>query len=230
MKALKKHKRDIIVRPHKDKFASGLGFYKLFWVFFVGCIIGVLIETLYCLIFGGMYEVRWGVIYGPFNPAYGFGAVVITIVLNKLTKVRDLWIFLVCSLLGGTYEYLCSLMQELIFGTVSWDYKDSQFNFGGRTSLLYTLCWGLLGLAWLRYIYPKLSGLIEKIPKKIGKSLTWILFIFMIFNMAISGIAIWRQAERKSGIPANSWVAQSIDKKYPDDFLKKIYPNMKWVK
>lgn len=225
-----KTRSDILVKPKRDTFASGLGFYKLFWVFFIGCIAGVLIETAYCLILGGAFEIRWGVIYGPFNPAYGIGAVVMTIVLSRLTKVRDLWIFLICTCIGGTYEYLCSLMQEIIFGTVSWDYNGTQINFGGRTNLLYAMCWGLLGLAWVRYVYPNLSDLIERIPKKIGKILTWILFVFMILNMAISGLAIWRQADRKVGVPSSTWLTQFLDETYPDEFLKKIYPNMKCVK
>ncbi|MDQ5983508.1 MAG: hypothetical protein RUMPE_00532 [Eubacteriales bacterium SKADARSKE-1] len=221
---------DIVVKPKRNGFAQELGFYKLFWVFFIGSIAGVLIETAYCLIWGNTFEIRWGVIYGPFNPVYGFGAVVITFVLSKLTKVRDLWIFLICMFVGGTYEYLCSLMQELVFGTISWDYNNTQFNFSGRTNLLYAMCWGLLGLAWVRYIYPKLSGLIEKIPLDIGKVLTWTFFVFMILNMTISGFAIWRQVDRKAGVPSSNWLTQFLDETYPDEFLKHIYPNMKCVK
>lgn len=49
-------------------------FYKLFWVFFIGCFAGVVLETIYCLIQRGHYESRVGLIYGPFNLVYGIGA------------------------------------------------------------------------------------------------------------------------------------------------------------
>ena len=55
-------------------FAQGMTFYKLFWVFFIGCFAGVVLETIYCLIQRGHYESRVGLIYGPFNLVYGVGA------------------------------------------------------------------------------------------------------------------------------------------------------------
>ena len=55
-------------------FAQGMTFYKLFWVFFIGCFAGVVLETIYCLIQRGHYESRVGLIYGPFNLVYGIGA------------------------------------------------------------------------------------------------------------------------------------------------------------
>ena len=66
-------------RVPKRPFAPGLGFYKIFWVFFLGCIIGVVVETLWCLATKFYIENRSGVIYGPFNPVYGVGAVVLTL-------------------------------------------------------------------------------------------------------------------------------------------------------
>ena len=54
-------------------FAQGMTFYKLFWVFFIGCFAGVVLETIYCLIQRGHYESRVGLIYGPFNLVYGIG-------------------------------------------------------------------------------------------------------------------------------------------------------------
>lgn len=58
------------VKPVKS-FAHGLNFYKLFWIFFVGCFLGVVIETLYCLVTRHRFESRQGLIYGPFNLVYG---------------------------------------------------------------------------------------------------------------------------------------------------------------
>lgn len=206
-------------------FAAGLNFYKLFWIFFIGCFVGVVVETLWCLATRHRLESRAGVIYGPFNPVYGFGAVLLTLCLHRLRKKRDLWIFLGSMVLGGAFEYVCSLVQELAFGTVSWEYSHTKFNIGGRTNLLYSFFWGVLGLVWVKDLYPFLSRMIEKIPKKPGKILTWALCVFMVFDMSISALASARQADRRKGIPADNIVTRLLDEHYPDEFMQKIYPN-----
>ncbi|ERK31342.1 putative ABC transporter permease [Clostridium intestinale] len=210
-------------------FASGLNCYKIFWIFFIGCILGVVIETIWCIITRFRIESRSGLIYGPFNLVYGFGAVIITLSLYWLYNKRDLWVFVGGMLVGGVYEYLCSWVQEKIFGTVSWEYSQMNFNLNGRISLLYCFFWGILALIWVKQIYPVLSNLIEKIPNRIGASLTWALFIFMIFNTGISGLVVERQTERREGIQAVSSLDKYLDKHYSDEVLKKIYPNMIYV-
>lgn len=214
----------------ENVFAYGLNFYKLFWIFLIGSFFGVVVETLWCTLVQHKFEIRWGLIYGPFNPIYGFGAVIMTVCLNKLSFLRDLWIFLICMFIGASFEYICSLFQEIAFNTVSWDYSVIDSNFSGRTSILFAFFWGVLGLVWVKDTYPRLSRLIEKIPKKIGTILTWILFVYMIFNMGISALAVWRQAQRADGIESDSAITTFLDQNYTDDFLKVMYPNMVVVK
>ena len=54
--------------PPAAGFATGLCFYKLFWIFLVGCVIGCLVEMLWCYLNEGFFESRQGLIYGPFFP------------------------------------------------------------------------------------------------------------------------------------------------------------------
>jgi len=76
-----------MVRAPKKSFASGTDFYKLFWVFMIGCFLGVVIETLFCLVLNGYIESRQGLVYGPFNPVYGFGAVLMTLVVFMILNM-----------------------------------------------------------------------------------------------------------------------------------------------
>lgn len=211
---------------NRRSFAQGMNFYKLFWVFFLGCFGGVVVETIWCLLTRHTFESRLGVIYGPFNPVYGFGALLLTICLRRLAGRRDLWIFLGSAIIGGAFEYLCSLLQEVAFGTVSWEYSHTQLNVGGRTNAMFAFFWGILGLLWVKDLYPLLSGWVEKIPNKIGAPLTWFLVVFMVLDMGISALAVGRQAQRREGIPATTAVARFLDQTYPDQFLEIIYPNM----
>lgn len=82
-------------------FAQGITFYKLFWVFFIGCFAGVVLETLYCLIQRGHYESRVGLIYGPFNLVYGIGALCLTGALYLLPQPRTH--LLVCRRFSGRF-------------------------------------------------------------------------------------------------------------------------------
>ncbi len=218
VKTYKNNKRQIKV----EKF----NYSKLFWIFFIGCFLGVILETLYCIIVRRHYESRVGVIYGPFNPIYGFGAVLLTICLRWLGSKRDLYILLGSAVIGGAFEYFCSFCQEHALGTVSWEYSHTQYNFNGRTNVLYLFFWGLLGLIWVRKIYPRLSSLIERIPTHIKNPLTIILSVFMLINMLLSVMALERQSRRRKGILPTNRVELFLDKHYPDDLLKEIYANM----
>lgn len=207
-------------------FAHGLNFYKLFWVFLIGCFLGVIIELIWCAVLYQKFESRAGLIYGPFNPVYGFGALVLSVGLHWLIKKRDLWVFLGSAVLGSAAEFACSWFQEMVFGSVSWQYDGTVLNLQGRINLLHGLLWGLLGLLWVKELYPRLSRLIEKIPNKIGVALTWTLAVLMAADIAISAMAVYRQSERREGVPARNAVAAFLDEHYPDEFLAKIYTNM----
>ena len=208
-------------------FAKGLNFYKLFWVFFLASFIGYMVEIIFCFITNGYVESRQGMIYGPFSQVYGFGAVMMVLFLHKLAQKGDRWVFIGSALVGGVFEAICSFIQESMFNSVSWNYTEQTFSFfGGRTSLLYMFFWGFLGVAFIREIYPRLSRFVERIPNKQGIILSWLLVAFISFDMLISAFAVHRWSERIRGIEPENRLETYLDEKYPDDFMKIIYPNM----
>ncbi len=207
----------------KEVFAKGICFEKIFWIFIIGCVFGCLVEVLNHFIHYGNFVSRSGLIYGPLNPVYGFGVVIFVLFLSKIKN--PILIFIGGMLLGGGFEYVCSFVQEKVFGTISWDYSHQLFNIGGRTSLKYMLIWGVLALIFMKFVYPILSNLIEKIPVKIGRILTVILVVFVIFDAVISIIACLRQSERAMGEEASNRVEVFLDKHYPDERLNKIFEN-----
>lgn len=215
------------VKNQVISFASGLNIYKVFWVFLLGCFIGDIYEVLLHFIKHGEIVTRQGVLYGPFNPVYGFGAVIFELAFYRVKNLKI--VFLASALLGGAFEYLCSFWQEKIFGTVSWDYSNHFMNFQGRTSLYVACFWGLCGVAFVMWFIPLFDKYIEKIPNKIGVPLSWILAIFMIVNMLLSAIAVYRYTERNQGIPAGNEVVEVIDKLYPDERVTRSYPNMMFL-
>ncbi len=211
---------------NEKPFAFGLNFNKLFWLFVIGCVFGTILETIWAFATLGVFEFRVGLVYGPFIPVYGGGAVLITVCLYKLYRAKDIVIYIASAIIGAAFEFFCSYFQELMFGTVSWDYSNTPFNIQGRTNLMFALIWGLLGLLWVRYLYPMCSKLIEKIPKKIGNLVTIGLVIFMVFDAFMTCAALYRADERSSDIPPSNVFEVYLDEHLDDEYLSTIFPHM----
>ena len=207
----------------KEVFARGICFKKIFLLFMIGCLIGCFMEMINHFLHYGNVVSRSGLIYGPLNPVYGFGIILFVLCLSKMEK--PVHIFILGMFLGGGFEYLCSLFQEKVFGTVSWDYSHQMFNIGGRTSLKYMIIWGFMALLVMKVIYPFLSNLIERVPVNFGNVLTMFLTLFMIFNVCISVMACLRQSERSLGLKASNGMEVFLDKHYPDERLNEIFEN-----
>ena len=104
-------------------------------------------------IFGWLYEVflevvvyKWGfsnrgVLFGPYCPVYGFGALafiftVYPIIKNKKGWKKWLWVpvvFLLCMLIATTIELVTSYICEWTMGSWPWQtYADYKINFQAR--------------------------------------------------------------------------------------------------
>lgn len=208
---------------------------KLFWIFIIVSIIGCAVETVVCILQKGHFEVRQGVIYGPFIPVYGAGAVLFYILVPLITgataknakEISNIKIFVYTMILGGVTEYLFSYGQERLFGTISWDYSNIPFNINGRTSLLHCVYWGIGGIIFIKLLYPYIENLTNKINMRRLILATSFLAVFMIYNISISMLAGQRQMERVQNISANSRLDIYLDEKYPDQFMDKIFSNKK---
>ena len=120
---------------------------SLFWLFMLGSIIGFILEGLWSILCGRGWENHSATVWGPFCIVYGLGAVALY-VAAAFINTRPLPLqFAVCGILGSAVEYFSSAVQELCFGSTSWDYSDQFLNIGGRVSLKMTLIWGFLGIA-----------------------------------------------------------------------------------
>ena len=214
-------------RPDANVFAAGIGFYKLFWLFLIGAFVGDLIETVFVWGTSGVLMSRSSLLYGPFSVVWGLGAAILTVVLRGLMDKSDRYIFVGGALMGGVYEYMCSVVTEKLFGKVFWDYSKIPFNLNGRINLLYCVFWGIAAVVWVKEVYPRISALIEKIPMKVGKILTWVLVVLLAVDVALSCMALGRMDQREKGTPATNAVQQFLDEQYPDEYLTQRYQNMK---
>ena len=217
-----------MTESRSEHFARGLNIYKILLLCFIGSFAGVVIEMIWCLVTNGYIESRSGLVYGPFNLLYGAGSVVLTVCLYRFRN-RGVWIsFLGGAVVGSIVEYICSWGQELVFGSRSWDYSEMPFNLNGRICLLYSVFWGLLGVLWIKNLYPRISKLILMIPNKAGKIVTWLLTAFFVFNSIVSVVSVYRWSQRAAGIEPSGTFWEIIDQRFPDERMEKVYANMEF--
>ena len=175
----------------------------------------------------GRMENRAGLIFEPLNPIYGLGGVIMTVLLLKLYNKRDMAVFAGSMVIGGLLEFSCSLFQDMIFHSVSWNYSERMFSmFGGRTNFVYCIFWGFLGLWWVKDLYPDISRSVERIPNKIGKISTYVLAVVMAADILVSASAVERMYTRKKGKEASNKIEIVLDKNFPDEKMEKLYPSM----
>ncbi|HIZ18230.1 MAG TPA: putative ABC transporter permease [Candidatus Olsenella stercoravium] len=225
-------------RAKGDRGFIELDFFNLFWVFVVCCVLGLAIETVYHMVVvdPGVYQDRAGMLYGPFSPIYGFGAVLMTVALNRFYRANPVVIFLVSAVIGGLFEAAVSWFMQVGFGAVAWDYSGSTIFglfpdpiaalFQGRTSTLFMCMWGALGFVWIKLCLPWLLKLINLIPWQARYSFTTICAILMLVNgvMTLQSLECWYQ--RESGLPPSSPVEEFYAEHYDDAYMANRFQSM----
>ena len=106
--------------------------------FFMFSFVGWICEIIYAYIIEGRFVNR-GFINGPLCPIYGFGAIILILIYDMISKhtKSNVIKFVLISAIFTVFEYLVSVIFELIFGIKWWDYSNLPFNINGRICLLF---------------------------------------------------------------------------------------------
>ena len=203
-----------------------LEFFNIFWLFMIGCVFGLVVETLYHRVVWGEWQDRAGLLWGPFSPIYGCGAVVLTACLNRLWRSHPMLIFCMSAVIGGAFEYFVSWFMEVAFGITAWDYTGKWLSIDGRTSGKYMVFWGFLGVVWVKFLLPRILKLINRIPWKVRYSLTAAVFAFMLVNAAMTLMAFDCWYGRVSGLEPDSPVTRFFAEHFGDAYMEGRFQTM----
>ena len=176
----------------------------LLWLFVIGAFLGDMVETVFCRVTAGVWMSRSSLVWGPFSVVWGLALVLATVLLRQEKDRSDRYLFAFGTVMGGVYEYVCSAVTELLFGTVFWDYSKFKFNLGGRINLLYCFFWGIAAVIWMRYGYPLVLRGMEKVRSRVRPWMTVLLAVFMAVNMLTSALALARYDARMERIYPNA--------------------------
>ena len=130
--------------------------------FFIYSFLGYLAEVIYCSVPQHRFVNR-GFLYGPYLPIYGFGSLIVTIILDPLSP-WPVAVFLLAMVLTSCLEYFTSWLLEKIFSVKLWDYSSHRVNINGRVCLLNSTLFGLLGLFAEYIVQPGIDRLIAFLP------------------------------------------------------------------
>ncbi len=214
-----------------DKTGRGyiaLDFFNLFWIFVIASILGDLLETADHMIFvdPGVYQDRAGLLWGPFSPIYGVGAILMTIALNRFHKANIVVIFLVSAVIGGAFEYFVSWFLQFAFGVTAWDYTGTFLSIGGRTNFHFMCIWGILGIVWSKLLLPLMLWVVNLIPWKLRYTITAVCAGLMLVDAALTLITLDCWYSRLAGIPSDNALMQFCDQHFDNDWMANRFQSM----
>ncbi len=173
----------------QDVLKSKQQIQKLFICFMMYAVLGWIYEVVL-----ETFIYRWGftnrgVLFGPYCPVYGFGALSFIFCLNWLMQKKDVkWlnivkpvlIFIGCMAIATFIELLASYILEFFTGSWPWQtYADYKYNFQARIALSTSLRFGLGGTAFLYLVQPFFDWFLSKLQNKTINTIAFILMIIL---------------------------------------------------
>lgn len=134
-------------------------------LFFTFCFIGWSWEVMLHLVEDGVFVNR-GTMHGPWLPIYGFGGIMILMILYRFRKnvaLEAISAFVLC----GFVEYFTHWYLELTKGIEWWDYSGYFLNINGRICAEGLFVFMIGGLAVVYVIGPRIDNLVRKANLKI---------------------------------------------------------------
>lgn len=173
---------------------------SILFIFIFYSFLGWLLES----IFGSIRRkklVNRGFLYGPFCPIYGFGVVLLIIATNNFLN-NILLLFIFSTLIISLLEYTTGFALEALFNATWWDYSTRHFNIKGRICLSFSLLWGLLSVAFLKFINPHTITIYKYIDNFLGITIIYLIVFYMALDFIFTLIHTFELTKRLNQINA----------------------------
>lgn len=150
----------------------------LFLIFLTGCLVGWIYEEIFYWVTEGLLRNR-GILYGPWLPIYGVGA--LAIYAMKPVKEQPVLLFLLCAAVSGIVEYIIGYAGLHLFGLRLWDYRGLLLNIDGIICLRSVLSFALMGLVFHYWLEPAAERMVKKMnPSTVHSVCLFLLLLFLV--------------------------------------------------
>ena len=206
-----------------------IGWYQVIIIFFLGSMAGLLIEEVWMLATSGLTQSRPGLVWGPFSPLYGFGAVFLTILSFFLRRknAKGWQVFLASAVVGGALEQLAGWSMSTLFDAESWTYLHLPDHISQWVAWRFLLIWGLLGLVWCRAVTPRLLYQIGMPTTRRQAVFVTLVALYLVADVTMTLVCFDRKTERDAGIPPANAFEEWVDTNYSDEFIAGRFQNLK---
>lgn len=168
-----------------------ISIYEMVLVFAIASIIGYFIETGYVFLNVGKL-VKRGMLIGPYCPIYGFGALIFySCFYNTKSNTKNLpIIFIISSLILGSFELICGLIFKYILNIEMWNYSNKPLNILNYTTVPILIGWGILGTIYVYFAHPLILNWINNLKPIIMRKTSLLICFILLFDFFISIIII----------------------------------------
>ena len=157
------------------------------WRFLLYSFLGFLLEMAFARAIHSPKLDRKCLVLLPLCPVYGFGAVMILWLAQRL-EAGPLGVMAIGFVSATAVEYAMDLFYERALGVRFWDYAQLSFNIRGRVCLTFSLCWTGLALVLVYMLAPLTDRLLAAIPAVLRPPA----LILLVCDGAVSCLALRR--------------------------------------
>ena len=176
---------------------AGEDLYHIVNWFYIYSFLGWLWESFYVSV-KEKKLVNRGFVAGPVCTIYGFGAVIVYLILKPISG-NILLLYLGGVIVPTILEYVTAVLMENLFHTSWWDYSKNKYNFQGRICLGCSLGWGVFTVGLFRVLHPVVQEFTELYTRRTGEVAVCVITVVYIVDFAFSAAAAFHLHER---IPA----------------------------
>ena len=165
---------------------GGLSLYHILAYFLIYSCLGWCLEVIYAAVTTGNIINR-GFLNGPVCPIYGFGMILVLLLLTPLEH-SNILLYIGGVILPSALELVGGWALEKLYHTRWWDYSERPFNIGGYICLQFSLMWGVGTLVMMKIVHPTIATLVEIVPSLVG--LIIMVFLYMIYAVDVVATAV----------------------------------------
>lgn len=160
--------------------------YQMYWIFVIYAFVGWCCEVAFAAVKSGTFVNR-GFLTGPVCPIYGFGMLIVALLL---TPLANSWLLL---FVGAVV--LTSLL-ERFFHQKWWDYSAFRGNIGGYICPQFSLLWGVACVAVMKVVQPLVMRLIDAFPHLVGIILLCVTDVLFALDLTMTVVTLCKLQAR----------------------------------